>query len=760
MASRFRQTFEYRAPTSNSSQIPNSTTLSSALAYGVLATLLIYYLLNYLDYPILSIPEILWNFLVHITPSSFIQALDRQGNKGAQNEKAKTSIPSESQKFAAKSEAMRRILGLEGAGVLAKFQRPRVLSGISNALKVAENASLPGLGNWDNSCYQNSVLQGLASLSSFPSYLDQAISNPTEKSSRSTAQALKDLIEKLNNPSNVNQRFWTPAELKNMSSWQQQDAQEYFSKVLDEIEKEVSSTSKVEPQNLGLREVKDWNYEISGDDEKVTGSMGENSTRASNNNTITDFPFEKLPAELRMMLARNPLEGLLAQRVGCLQCGFVEGLSLIPFNCLTLPLGKQWEYDVRTCLDDYTSLEPINGVECSKCTLLLQKKQLEQLLNQLREQEGGKGLIKDLKTSEALRASTNIRLKAVAQALEDDDFSENTILKKCQIPPKCRVSSTKSRQAVIARPPKSLVLHVNRSLFDESSGIQRKNYADLKFPKDLDLSPWCLGAASQSIEQGAAIETWNTDPSSSMLLDPPLESNGNPSGLHRNIYSLRAVITHYGRHENGHYICYRRDPNTERLNDRNKANNTWWRLSDDDVSEVSEGNVLAQGGVFMLFYELKIESFVIGPARVENTSCAAVEVEKPTDSILSPSLNATNEASFLESMETSVPMNTKAPPTNLTPLPAPVSPSSSVSSLEESASCHDQEHDKMIPEVKAMSIADTDAMNEVPAGETSSLKENWKVTPRMRTAGPRNGRDSVSRAGKAMSSISSMVTAN
>jgi ubiquitin carboxyl-terminal hydrolase 1 len=30
----------------------------------------------------------------------------------------------------------------------------------------------------------------------------------------------------------------------------------------------------------------------------------------------------------------------------------------------------------------------------------------------------------------------------------------------------------------------------------------------------------------------------------------------------------------------------------------------WWRLSDDDVSQVSEENVLNQGGVFMLFYDL------------------------------------------------------------------------------------------------------------------------------------------------------------
>ena len=759
MASRSRQTFDRHVPTSNNTQIPTSTTLSSVLAYGVLATLSMYYFLNYLDYPILSIPELLWNSMVHITPSSFIQALDRRGNRAAQKEGGDTAVLSDSQRFAAKSEAMRRILGLEGVGVLTNFQRPRLLSGISNVSRVPVSAGLPGLGNWDNSCYQNSVLQGLASLSAFPDYLDQA-SSDTAENTNFTSQALKDLIEKLNNPLNVNQRFWTPSELKSMSSWQQQDAQEYFSKVLDEIEKEVWRSSKSEPRNVGLGEVKDWENASSGDDLKAVGGKGEYSTKASDDNIKTDLAFGKLPAEISMMLVRNPLEGLLAQRVGCLQCGFVEGLSLIPFTCLTLPLGKRLEYDIRTCLDDYTALEPISGVECSKCTLLRYRKQLEQLLDQLRQEQEGKGLIRDLKTSEALHASASARLKVVIEALGDDDFSENTLLKKCQIPSKHRVSSTKSRQAVIARLPRSLVLHVNRSVFDETSGIQRKNYADVKFPRDLDLSPWCLGAASPSVEGGASTESWNTDPSCSMLLDPILESNQSPPGLPGHGYRLRAVITHYGRHENGHYICYRRDPSTERLDDCNGADKTWWRLSDDEVSEVNEGDVLAQGGVFMLFYELVKHSCTETPAKVENTRYDVGQVEELTKLALSPPLDAVDETSFLNTAEDQALMDTKAIPSDPIPLRTPASPDSSISSSELTGSNQYLGQGRVLSEVENITITDINATIEAPIVEILALKENKQPTPRMRTAGPRNGRGSVGRAGKAMSSVSSMVTAN
>jgi ubiquitin carboxyl-terminal hydrolase 1 len=99
-----------------------------------------------------------------------------------------------------------------------------------------------------------------------------------------------------------------------------------------------------------------------------------------------------------------------------------------------------------------------------------------------------------------------------------------------------------------------------------------------------------------------------------------------PSRIRGPIYELRAVVTHYGRHENGHYICYRKHPvvkpepvfeseamEVEEL-DKEKEEGQWWRLSDDDVTKSSEENVLGQGGVFMLFYDCIEPSSVVEPA--------------------------------------------------------------------------------------------------------------------------------------------------
>ena len=445
-----------------------------------------------------------------------------------------------------------------GSVAQAGRRRLSILPGINLVAQGAEG-SPAGLGNWDNSCYQNSVLQGLASLGSLSEYL----ANPTAEGEAvpgvtrpemKMADALRGLIATLNDPSNDGRRIWTPATLKNMSSYQQQDAQEYFSKVLDEIDKEIDKVAKLMRTAARLRSRQIFIFQ------------------APNLRGSTYFDF------------RNPLEGLIAQRVGCTRCGYSEGLSMIPFNCLTVPLGRAWEYDVAECLDEYTKLEKIEGVECGKCTLLKHQCQLSAILDR----------VKDTPEDSVVRKTATDRLAAVTAALEEDDYEEKTLLNKCKIPPKSRVLSTKTRQPVIARPPNSLVVHFNRSLFDELTGELKKNYSEVRFPKVLDLGPWCLGSSGQD----SMAEEWLLDPE-----EPMIAGSLRPSRVRGPIYELRAVVTHYGRHENGHYICYKKHPSPA-TGEKEPVKEQWWRLSDDDVLKVSEGTVLGQGGVFMLFFDL------------------------------------------------------------------------------------------------------------------------------------------------------------
>ena len=746
--------------------MPYGTTLTSnIIAYSLLGVLSAYYLFQYLDYyPLLPLHELLWNCLVYVTPASLVSALDRRvGKTGALQNHSK------SRTFAAKSEAMRHLLGFDARSALLNFQRPRRLSALGNVFKTSTGYALPGLGNWDNSCYQNSVLQGLASLPSVSAFLDQEIPNSQPDEAVPTREALRMLIRKLNDPSNGGKRLWTPAELKSMSSWQQQDAQEYFSKILDEIERETSRSVTYRPTTSGLLDLEDPDIENHKGYQLYSHVSNQAAPRV-NHSPEHRILSNRLPEELSTITMRNPLEGLLAQRVGCLNCGYVEGLSLIPFNCITVPLGKQRTYQIETCLDEYTALEHINGVECLKCTLLRQKQQLERLLDPPHPRVGGEEVELEPRLSEALVQSVSTRLKAVMEALENDDFSENTLLKKCQIPTKSRVSTTKTRQAVIARAPKALVLHVNRSVFDELSGTQSKNYANVRFLQDLDLSPWCLGRISTN--KDTEMETWNVDPSKSLLSKgDEMRDTGDF------LYRLRAVVTHYGRHENGHYICYRESPRNDTSQNKEKDESLWWRLSDDEVSSVSHENVLAQGGVFMLFYE-NVERSMTKRSQQPNSADSIatehkvdvitqrVELEEDKITIDADEIASAHENSDTEDHDLPDKRAVSIDPTvdqtkaftSPRPLTATHSDFSGPQPVTTIAPLPEEAEDVQFSKLRVL-----DRSMEVPRKTSvskGSAKVKVQVAPVMRTSGTREKKGSTGSAGDSMASISSMITAN
>lgn len=555
-----------------------AATLTALAAFAVF----LYWLFAYLDVLPITVSQALWQTLVFLTPTRIILALDPERDKG-QDLDAQMEISG----FQAKSEAIQRILGVRQFPFSSMISRSTSLQGLGSSLLLGGKDHVPpGLGNWDNSCYQNSVIQGLASLRSFREFVERNLQTLDGRGPLSSHLALKDILQRLNDPASHGQTLWIPGELKSMCSWQQQDAQEYFSKIMDQLDREIRQASKTWTSNAGL---------------KMTG-LREHAIGLSPLSGPGTQPVTK--AEQYAPL-RSPLDGLLAQRVGCMRCGWTDGLSLIPFNCLTVSLGRNWEYDIRECLDEYMTLEPIEGVECAKCTLLRTEEQLRNLLKQIESDEELRNQQESPNMPGELKAAAQERLDAVRTALEESDFTESTLSKKCHIPSKNRATVTKSRQAVIARPPQAFVIHVNRSVFDETTGMLRKNFADVRFPSTLDIGEWCLGTRSAGDGKDAQ-EEWTTDPQASMLPQP------GATVLDR-LYELRAVLTHYGRHENGHYICYRKYPVRDfpasvpeavlEADGDKERTERWFRLSDEDVQMVSEKAVFSQGGVFMLFYE-------------------------------------------------------------------------------------------------------------------------------------------------------------
>ncbi|KAI5367541.1 putative ubiquitin specific protease, papain-like cysteine peptidase superfamily [Septoria linicola] len=613
-------------------EVPRPTT-ASYIVWTILGLLAINYLVQYLDLAVLPFHELLWNALVYIIPSPLL--LDR-----ARRQELRESDML-SQSHAAKSDALRRLLGIGGNALLQKLPAGDAfgLGGVTRRLSMATGlrptvSDVPaGLGNWDNSCYQNSVLQALASLEHLGAWLKSA--EPTDSdASPTTNTALQEMIAKLRSTEYNGKHIWTPAKLKNMSSWQQQDAQEYFSKVMDELDKEAKKAFGQKKDQHGLEEIMERDHK---------GKEQESKEEAA-----------------RAVALRNPLEGLTAQRISCIRCGFSEGYSMIPFNCLTVPLGTSRYYDLQDCLTDYTKSEDIEGVECRSCTLMQAAERLQKLLVnapfQPEQTESTEALTASvggqaMQLPPEIRAQIVQRLQAIEKALDEDDFSDKTLKQDCQLSPKSYASTVKRREAVLGRAPQSLVIHINRSVFDELTGMQRKNYAEVQYPMLLDLRPWLL-------EPGSSPAT----------------------------FRLSAVVQHYGRHENGHYICYRKHEGVPPLTDdepdpeaasQASGKERWWRLSDEDVSPVTEEEALGQAGAFMLFYERLDESFV--PTTDEDIAEAAA-VPLPPDEITdwdlisaqpstaAPSLVTSSAQSVVSDTDTD--LTSEAEPDGMFPLPA------------------------------------------------------------------------------------------
>ena len=566
-----------------------------------------YYALHFFDVWPSTITRSLHEVIIYLIPSQAIYALQylmaRYGR-----------LPDDLQRFQkadfgsqhAKAEAVHRMLGQ--SPFPTALRKARSLSGLESIIPASKEIGPPGLGNWDNSCYQNSILHGLASLPAFMQYIEKSL-HLCERLAvpASTHRALQLFLSQLSDTSQRQTTVWTPNVLKSMDSWQQQDAQEYFSKIVDVVEKEASKCSmslkkrlvtglealvqkrKADDESLGMLR----RFHISEDASEDESSLAKAHT------SLSPTQERKISAVVGQgMLASlptHPMDGQQAQALRCQSCGFSEGGIATPFSCLTLNLGLGGRCHLEELLDEYTNAEMVEGVECTECT------------------------------------------KALADGKADKtEISESDIDQDGPSPskrPKLKpVLREKAKQITISRLPKNLVIHINRSIFDDW-GNQRKNTAPLEFPITLEfIRNWCWPAAAPGEED-------------------LIESD----------YTLKCVVMHHGRHENGHYVAFA------------KRDKDWYCFNDEIVTKVNEAEVLSRGNVFMLFYEAVEEP----PAtQISQDPDSIIESEKavhiaesqhPTESEQS---SHQQQASSSSSGSESDPMPEPEPITPIRPVPA------------------------------------------------------------------------------------------
>ena len=189
------------------------------------------------------------------------------------------------------------------------------------------------------------------------------------------------------------------------------------------------------------------------------------------------------------------------------------------------------------------------------------------------------------------------------------------------------------KQLTFARLPDCICFHIQRTAFE--SGVPRKRNDPVLFPSVLNMDNYVynrqiskrkmLGQASnaEAVQNDKPLtpESYVQTPlgaetpsyaSSSWLMSPDDDNSLMLSSVSstfpdmskytfNNNYSLRAVVVHLGAIDSGHYVTYRREPESLCPNETS-SKPKWFYTSDSVVREVTIEEVL-NTNPYMLFYE-------------------------------------------------------------------------------------------------------------------------------------------------------------